>query len=50
MQPILKVAKNDEKKKPMIIKLYDFTKGKTDVEDQKMGKSEAKVCEMNGVR
>jgi len=36
MEPLLGVTK-DEKKKPAIIKLYDFTKGGTDIIDQKMG-------------
>ena len=37
MQPIFAVTKDDGKKKPAIIKLYSFTKGVTDVVDQKMG-------------
>ena len=36
MQPLLSVTKMMEKKKPAIIKLYDFTKGETDIIDQKM--------------
>ena len=31
------VTKDDGKKKPAIYKLYDFTKGDTDVVDQRMG-------------
>ena len=33
----LEWPKDDGKKKSAIIKLYDFTKGETDVVDQKMG-------------
>ena len=36
MPPIMGITKDDEKKKPAIIKLYDFTKGGTDIVDQKM--------------
>ena len=36
LQPLLGVTK-DDKTKPAIIKLYDFTKGGTDIVDQKMG-------------
>ena len=35
--PILGVNKDDEKQKPALYKLYDFTKGGTDIVDQKMG-------------
>ena len=34
MKPILGVTKDDGKKKPAIFKLYDFTKGGTDIVDQ----------------
>ena len=34
--PILGTTK-DEKKKPAIIKVYDFTKGRTDIMDQRFG-------------
>lgn len=37
INPILGVTKDDEKKKPAIYKLYDFTKGGTDIVDQKVG-------------
>ena len=30
------VTKDDDKKKPVMYKLYDFTKGGTDIVDQKM--------------
>ena len=36
VEPIQGVSK-DENKKPAIYKLYDFTKGGTDIVDQKMG-------------
>ena len=37
MEPILGVTKDDQKFKPQMYKLYDFTKGGTDIIDQKMG-------------
>ena len=37
LDPILGVTKDDEKQKPALYKLYDFTKGGTDIVDQKMG-------------
>ena len=37
MEPILGVTKDDQKFKPQIYKLYDFTKGGADIIDQKMG-------------
>ena len=37
-RPLLGVTKDDGKKKPAIIKLYDFTKGGTDEMDQQIGK------------
>ena len=37
MEPILGVTKDDQKFKLQMYKLYDFTKGGTDVIDQKMG-------------
>ena len=36
MQPILGTTKDDGKKKPAVYKLYDYTKGGTDVMDQRM--------------
>ena len=36
--PILGVTKDDRKSRPAIIKFYDYTKGGTDIMDQKMGK------------
>ena len=37
MRPLMGVTKDDDHKKPAIYKLYDFTKGGTDIVDQKMG-------------
>ena len=37
MEPLLGVTKDDQKKKPALYKFYDFTKGGTDIVDQKMG-------------
>ena len=37
VQPILGVTKDDGKRKPAIYKLYDYTKGGTDVMDQRIG-------------
>ena len=37
VQPLTSVAKGDGKKKPAIYKLYDFTRGGTDVVDHMMG-------------
>ena len=37
LNPIRGVTIDDEKKKPALYKLYDFTKGGTDIVDQKMG-------------
>lgn len=42
MQPILGCTKDDGKKKPQLYKLYDFTKGGTDIIDQRMGKYSVK--------
>ena len=39
---ILGVTKDDRKSKPAIIKFYDYTKGGTDIVDQKMGKYSVK--------
>ena len=36
LQPLLGTTKDDGKKKPTLYKLYDFTKGGTDVVDQKV--------------
>ena len=36
VDPIQGVAKDDNKKKPAVHKLYNFTKGGTDIVDQKM--------------
>ena len=36
--PILRVTKDDWKSEPAIIKFYNYTKGGTDIVDQKMGK------------
>eukprot|EP00112_Aurelia_sp_Birch-Aquarium-sp1_P021632 Seg5874.3 transcript_id=Seg5874.3/GoldUCD/mRNA.D3Y31 product="hypothetical protein" protein_id=Seg5874.3/GoldUCD/D3Y31 len=42
VQPILGVTKDDDKEKPAQYKLYDFTKGGTDVVDLKMASSTSK--------
>ena len=42
-RPLQGVTKDDGKKKPAIIKLYDFTKGGTDVVDQRMGSYSCKM-------
>ena len=40
--PILGVRKDDGKSKPAIIRFYDYTKGDTDIVNQKMGKYSVK--------
>ena len=35
--PLLATTKDDSKSKPAIYKLYDFSKGETDIIDQKNG-------------
>jgi hypothetical protein len=35
--PVLGVTRDDGKSKPAMLKLYDFTKGGTDIVDQRMG-------------
>ena len=42
VQPLLGVTKDDDKAKPAIYKLYDFTKGGTDVADLRIASSSAK--------
>ena len=42
-RPLLGVTKDDGKKKPAIIKLYDLTKGGTDEMDQQIGKYTTKA-------
>ncbi|KAG1713940.1 PiggyBac transposable element-derived protein 4 [Nymphon striatum] len=37
MQPLLGITRDDDKKKPALYKFYDFTKGGTDIVDQKIG-------------
>lgn len=37
MKPLLGITIADEKKPPALYKLYDFTKGGTNIIDQKMG-------------
>ena len=37
LRPLLGTTKDDGKKKPALYKLYDFTKGGTDIVDQKVG-------------
>ena len=43
MQRLLGTTKEDGKKKPDIYKLYDFTKGGTDVMDQRMATFSSKT-------
>ena len=38
MRPLMGITRDDGKQKPAIIKFYDFTKGGTDVMDQKISK------------
>ena len=49
--PLLATTKDDNKSKPAIYKLYDFSKGGTDIIDQRMGfyscKSKSKRRTMN---
>ena len=40
MRPLLGVTKDDDKVKPAIPKLYDYTKGGTDIVDLHIGMSE----------
>lgn len=42
MRPLLGVTRDDAKIKPAIIKLYGFTKGSTDIVDQKISKYSCK--------
>ena len=35
LEHLMAVTKDDEKRKPQIYKIYDFTKGGTDITDQK---------------
>ncbi|XP_057296194.1 uncharacterized protein LOC130625144 [Hydractinia symbiolongicarpus] len=42
MRPIMGITRDDEKHKPSIIKFYDFTKGGTDIIDQKISKHSCK--------
>jgi len=43
MMPIFGVSKDDQKHKPAIYKFYDFTKGGTDIVDQRIGYYTAKA-------
>ena len=43
VQPLHGVTRDDKKKKPAIFKLYDFTKGGTDVVDQRMASYSCKA-------
>ena len=43
MPPLLGVIKDDGKKKPAIMKFYDFTKGGTDIIDQRMSTYSVKL-------
>ena len=47
MKPILAITKDDGKKKPAIYKLYDFTKGGTDIVDQR---AESYTCKAKSNR
>ena len=42
MRPLMGITRDDGKQKPAIIKFYDFTKGGTDVMDQKISKYSCK--------
>lgn len=42
MRPLLGITRDDGKRKPQIIKFYDFTKGGTDVIDMKISKYSCK--------
>lgn len=50
MQPLMGVTKEDDKKKPAIYKLYDFTKGGTDIIDQRIGFYTCRVISPQGGR
>ena len=43
MHPLLRITKDDGKNKPALYKLYDFTKGGTDIVDQKISYYTAKA-------
>ena len=43
VQPLKGCTRDDRKKKPSILKLYDFTKGGTDVMDQRIGTYSTKM-------
>ena len=43
MELLLGVTKDNQKKKPALYKFYDFTKGGTDIVDQKMGSYTVKL-------
>lgn len=43
MRPLMGITKDDNRLKPAIIKLYDFTEGGTDVMDMKMGRYSSKA-------
>ena len=43
IEPLLGTTNDDEKRKPALYKLYDFTKGGTDIVDQKIGSYSAKA-------
>ena len=43
LNPILGTTKDDNREKPALYKLYDFTKGGTDIVDQRMGFHTAKT-------
>ena len=42
LRPLLAVTVDDGKRKPAVLKLYDFTKGGTDIVDQRIGKYSTK--------
>ena len=43
MRPLMGITRDDGKRKPAIIKFYDFTKGGTDVMDQKISRYSCKA-------
>ena len=50
MHPILGTTKDDGKQKPVVFKLYDFTKGGTDQMDQRIGIYSTKTKSSNWTR
>ena len=48
VQPLLGVTKDDNKFKPAIYKHYDFTKGGTDIVDQRVGFTPVSQSRLDG--